>query len=69
MGLFESDFLSQLGMSLNAQSPQFHIHIKLLYVLMSKSTPLKEKLFFICTCSSGHNLGTELHVHLMDITC
>lgn len=27
------------------------------------------EIFFICTCSSQHNLGTELHVHLMDITC
>lgn len=32
-------------MPLNAQSPRFCIHVKQLYMLMSNSTPLQEKLF------------------------
>lgn len=32
-------------MPLNAQSPQFCIHVKLLYALMSKSPSLQEKYF------------------------
>lgn len=37
-------FLSQLDMPLNAQ---FYIHVKQLYMLMSNTTSLQEKLFLL----------------------
>lgn len=39
-------FSGQVGRALNAQPPQFHIHVRLLDVLMGKSTFLQRKYVF-----------------------